>query len=165
MLKKVLNMQKPLQQHPSQKFHGSVLQGPNLNLLGTRNPDIYGKKTLEEIHKEIAAHAFLYSCNLKFFQSNHEGALIDFLQENHTVQDFILLNAGALTHYSYALRDAIECCLCPIYEIHLSNIYEREDFRKISVLSSVCSGTFYGEGVKSYTMAIDHYFLNFNSHK
>ena len=129
-----------------------VLNGPNLNLLGQRKPEVYGTQTLEQINRKIKAR--FPDLELEFFQSNHEGEIIDQIQQAMTAFDGIVLNAGALTHYSYGLRDAIESCDIPVVEVHLSNIAGREDFRKISVISEVCLGTISGFGLNSYLLGI-----------
>ncbi len=115
-----------------------VINGPNLNLLGKREPDIYGSETLDDIQLWLREQPEIAAMELKFFQSNHEGALIDALHENMNWADGILINPGAFTHYSYAIRDAITAVNIPTVEVHLSDIYNREDFRKISVIKPVC---------------------------
>ncbi len=115
-----------------------VINGPNLNLLGKREPDIYGSETLDDIQLWLREQPEIAAMELQFFQSNHEGALIDALHENMNWADGILINPGAFTHYSYAIRDAIAAVNIPTVEVHLSDIYNREDFRKISVIKSVC---------------------------
>jgi 3-dehydroquinate dehydratase-2 len=132
-----------------------VINGANLNLLGTREPEIYGKQTLADIEAKILQkHA-----DCEFFQSNCEGAIIDKLHEARENAAGIILNAGAFTHYSYAIRDAIAAINIPVIEVHLSNIYAREEFRKTSVLSEVCKGVICGFGSAGYLMAVD-YLLN-----
>ncbi len=115
-----------------------VINGPNLNLLGKREPDIYGSETLDDIQSWLREQPEIAAMELHFFQSNHEGALIDVLHENMNWADGILINPGAFTHYSYAIRDAIAAVSIPTVEVHLSDIYKREDFRKISVIKPVC---------------------------
>ncbi len=115
-----------------------VINGPNLNLLGKREPDIYGSETLDDIQLWLRAQPEIAAMELQFFQSNHEGAIIDALHENMNWADGILINPGAFTHYSYAIRDAIKAVNIPTVEVHLSDIYNREDFRKISVIKPVC---------------------------
>ncbi len=115
-----------------------VINGPNLNLLGKREPDIYGSETLDDIQLWLREQPEIAAMELQFFQSNHEGALIDALHENMNWADGILINPGAFTHYSYAIRDAIAAVNIPTVEVHLSDIYNREDFRKISVIKPVC---------------------------
>lgn len=129
-----------------------VLHGPNLNLLGTRDPARYGSLTLEEINERLrqAAAGHEVECH----QSNHEGALIDLLHGGRGRVAGALLNAGAFTHTSYALRDAIEACEYPVVEVHLSNVYARERFRRRSVLSPVCAGVVAGFREHSYLAAL-----------
>ncbi len=132
-----------------------IIHGPNLNLLGEREPEVYGKTTLEDVNYEIARRAEKLSVLVEFFQSNHEGAIIDFLHENRTTADGVVINPGALTHYSYALRDAIAGVQVPTMEVHLSDIHAREPFRKISVTKEVCIGQVYGKGLNSYLEGLD----------
>ncbi len=127
-----------------------VVNGPNLNLLGTRKPDIYGTETLEELMMWLENCTESANHNFKFYQSNHEGEIIDILHDKRHWADGVLINAGAYTHYSYAIRDAIESIDIPAIEIHLSNPNKREDFRKTSALSSVCVDTVSGLGKNSY---------------
>ena len=127
-----------------------VINGPNLNLLGTRKPDIYGTETLEELMMWLENSTESANHNFKFYQSNHEGEIIDTLHDERHWADGVLINAGAYTHYSYAIRDAIESIDIPAIEIHLSDPSKREDFRKTSVLSSVCIDTVSGLGKNSY---------------
>lgn len=129
-----------------------VLNGPNLNLLGARKPDVYGHKDLNEVNEFISG--YFKRVTLEFFQSNHEGVLIDQLQQAAKNFDAVVINPGALTHYSYALRDAIEAIDIPVSEVHISNVHDREDFRNKSVISDVCNGTVSGFGVYGYVMAL-----------
>ena len=133
-----------------------VINGVNLNLTGVREKEIYGTKTLDEINAEIAAVAYENGDEIEFFQSNYEGAIVEKIHEAFLEKtcDAILLNAGAYTHYSYAIRDAVAAVPVPVYEVHMSDIYAREDFRKTSVLSEVCVGTVCGLGVGSYLTAL-----------
>ncbi|MEZ4517186.1 MAG: type II 3-dehydroquinate dehydratase [Chloroflexota bacterium] len=137
-----------------------VLHGPNLNLLGTREVDVYGLASLEEINRILAEQAAARGSETRSFQSNHEGALIDAIHEARTTADGILINAGAFTHTSYALRDALAAVPLPAVEVHLSNIHARESFRHHSVLAAVCVGQISGFGVNSYklglTALLDH---------
>lgn len=133
-----------------------VLNGPNLNLLGTREPDIYGKQTLADIEHELAAHAKRSSVSVAFFQSNHEGALIDRVHLARTDgTDFIIVNAGALTHTSIALRDAFASVSIRFIEVHLSNPQRREAFRHRSYLADLAVGTILGLGAAGYRYALD----------
>jgi 3-dehydroquinate dehydratase II len=136
-------------------FKIMVVHGPNLNLLGEREPDIYGSMTLKELNDHIQNLADKLGIFIKFFQSNHEGSLIDFLHENRTWADGIIINPGALTHYSYALRDALAGVQVPAVEVHLSDIYKREPFRALSVTREVCIGQICGKGLDSYLEGID----------
>ncbi len=132
-----------------------VLLGPNLNLVGVREKGIYGTETAEDINNEIIAYAEEkgYSCDV--FQSNHEGVLIDNIHAARGVYDAVIINAGALTHYSYALRDAIAGVNLPFVEVHMSNIHAREEFRHKSVIAPVCKGQICGFGKTSYILAIE----------
>ena len=131
-----------------------VLHGPNLNLLGTREPDVYGSTTLAEIDKLLADKAKAGGHALKAFQSNHEGELIDKLQSTSNY-DGVLFNPGGFTHTSVAIRDAISSVSVPVVEVHLSNIYAREEFRHHSLISAVCAGVVSGFGVASYLLGLD----------
>ena len=133
-----------------------VINGVNLNLTGKREQSVYGTQTLEEINAEIAAFCASQGDEVEFYQSNVEGELVNKLHDaflNKTC-DAIVLNAGAHTHYSYALRDAIAAINIPVAEVHMSNVHAREEFRKTSVLSEVCKGVICGFGKHSYTAAI-----------
>ena len=132
-----------------------VINGPNLNLLGEREPEIYGSQTLEELNREIEEYAEGKDVELKFFQSNHEGEIIDLLHKFRNDSDGFILNPGAFTHYSYAIRDAVAAVSPPVVEVHLSDIQSREEFRKISVIEPVAAKQFSGDGIGSYFKAID----------
>ncbi len=133
-----------------------VINGPNLNLTGTRKPEIYGTTTLAEINEQIAAYAAEKGLACDFFQSNHEGAIIDRLHEAKGVYKGVILNAGGYSHYSYAIRDAIEAVELPVVEVHISNIFARDEFRAHPVLSAVCIGHISGFGApESYLLAVD----------
>jgi len=131
-----------------------VLHGPNLNLLGAREPEIYGNLTLEEINKKLVTMGRALNIEVRCTQSNHEGVLIDALQEAQMWAQGVILNAGGYTHTSVALRDTITAVVIPVVEVHLSNIDAREQFRHISLISAVCKGKVTGFGWRSYTLAL-----------
>ena len=132
-----------------------VLNGPNLNMLGHREPDIYGNKNLDSINSTVFSYAAGMKINCEFFQSNCEGELIDKIQSVYNDYDGCIINAGAYTHYSFAIRDAIAAVDKPFIEVHMSNVNAREDFRKISVIAPVCRGSISGFGVNSYLLAVN----------
>ncbi len=132
-----------------------IINGPNLNLLGEREPGIYGHDTYDSVCAEIKAFAKeLGFDSCECFQSNHEGAIIDKIHAARLDKCGIVINAGAYTHYSYAIRDAIEAVKIPVVEVHISNIEKREEFRHTSVISPVCSGTIFGFGKKGYFLGM-----------
>jgi 3-dehydroquinate dehydratase-2 len=131
----------------------AVVNGPNLNLLGSREPDQYGNKTLDEINRLIAIEAEALGAACEFFQSNSEGELVTAIQRASGA-DGIILNAGAYTHYSIALRDAIAAAAAPAVEVHISNVHVREEFRRVSVIAPVCLGVIAGFGPNSYILAL-----------
>jgi len=132
-----------------------VVQGPNLNLLGSREPEVYGKTTLEDIHRKLEQLAKSHAVSLDTFQSNHEGELIDRIQRaKQEGVDFILINPGAFTHTSVALRDVLAGVAIPFIEVHLSNIHQREEFRKHSYLSDIATGVICGLGALGYELAM-----------
>lgn len=132
-----------------------VLNGPNLNLLGTREPQTYGRVTLGQIQSAMRKRAAQLGVKVEFFQSNHEGELVDRIQKARTRKQVIILNAGAYTHTSVALRDAIASAAVPTIEVHLSNIYAREPFRHHSMIAPVCVGQISGFGAMGYLLALE----------
>jgi 3-dehydroquinate dehydratase-2 len=131
-----------------------ILHGPNLNLLGTREPGVYGTLTMAEINRRLEELASVLNVGIRTFQSNHEGALIDALQEARTWAAGVVFNPGGYTHTSVALRDAIAAISIPVIEVHLSNVHAREEFRRHSLVSPVCAGTIAGLGWRSYALAL-----------
>ena len=132
----------------------SLIHGPNLNMLGVRDPDIYGKETFESVNRKIEAHAKYLGVEVKIQQSNSEGAIVDFVQDALDWANAIVINPGAYTHYSYAIRDAIGDSRLPTIEVHLSNVHAREEFRRQSVISPVTTGQIVGFGPYGYLMAL-----------
>jgi 3-dehydroquinate dehydratase-2 len=132
-----------------------VINCPNLNLLGEREPDIYGSETLADVNNWIAGHANAQDHELSFYQSNHEGSIIDTLQAHRHSADGVVINPGGLTHYSIALRDAIAGCQVPTVEVHISDIHARETFRQVSVVTDVCIAQISGHGKLGYVEAIE----------
>ena len=135
-----------------------IINGPNLNLLGRREPEIYGSQTFEDYLK-ILQKKFENKVELHYFQSNSEGALLDKIHEIGFSADGIIMNAGAYTHTSIALRDAISGVKTPVIEIHISNVHARESFRHHSYLSAVCKGVLFGFGIKGYDLAIESFLI------
>lgn len=134
-----------------------ILNGPNLNLLGTREPAIYGGRTLADIELDLSDVARKYSADIAFFQSNHEGALVDRIHVARTDgTTFLIVNAGAFTHTSIALRDALAAVALPFIEVHLSNIHRREEFRHRSMLADLAVGTIVGLGAAGYRYALEY---------
>ncbi len=127
-----------------------VVNGPNLNLLGERKPEVYGSEGLDRVEQDLREIAATEDQELKFFQSNHEGEIIDFLHENRKTATGVLINPGALTHYSYSLRDALEAIELPAVEVHISDIKNREDFRAKSVIEPVAIHQVAGKGLEGY---------------
>ena len=139
----------------------AIINGPNLNLLGKREPSIYGSRSFEDYYEELRE---FYSAQvaLSYFQSNHEGALLDYIQNIGFSVDGIILNAGAYTHTSIALGDCIRAISAPVLEVHISNVHAREPFRQVSHLSAACVGGLFGLGLEGYRLGIA-YFLGANS--
>ena len=132
-----------------------LINGPNLNLLGTREPEIYGSKTLSQVESELLEVADKNKINLECFQSNHEGEIVDKIQNSIKKVKGILINAGAFTHTSISIRDALVGSNIPFIELHISNIFKREDFRKESYLTDKALGIISGFGINSYFLALD----------
>jgi 3-dehydroquinate dehydratase-2 len=134
-----------------------LINGPNLNMLGEREPDIYGHTTLLEIIAAVTDEAKHYGIVMKPFQSNHEGAIIDFIQAESKGASGIIINPGALTHYACSLRDCLSAVDIPIIEVHISNIQRREEWRRKSVLTEVCTGLISGLGIDGYSLALRYF--------
>ena len=132
-----------------------LINGPNLNLLGTREPEIYGNQTLSDIQKDLTKVAQQNSINLECFQSNHEGKIVDKIQDSVGNIEGILINAGAFTHTSISIRDALVGSKIPFVELHISNIFSREEFRKESFLTDKAIGIISGFGISSYSLALE----------
>ncbi len=132
-----------------------ALHGPNLNLLGTREPDVYGSQTLEDINAAMRAWAERAGVDIEIYQTNHEGELVEAIHRAGRDADGLVVNPGALTHYSYAVRDAIAAISIPVVEAHLSNIHAREAFRSVSVTAAVATGIVSGFGARSYILALE----------
>ena len=131
-----------------------ILHGPNLNLLGTREPEVYGSMTLDGINNKVIELGKELGVEIQCLQSNHEGALVDALHEARTWANGVVFNPGAYTHTSIALRDAISAIVIPVVEVHLSNVYAREEFRHVSMISAVCKGKISGFGWRSYLLGL-----------
>ena len=134
-----------------------IINGPNLNLLGRREPGIYGDQSYEALCARIREHAAAHQSTADCFQSNHEGAIIDAIHTADEVYDAIIINPAAYTHYSYAILDALKAVDVPAYEVHISHIGQREPFRAVSVTAPACVGQLYGHGFDGYLMAMDHF--------
>jgi 3-dehydroquinate dehydratase-2 len=134
-----------------------IINGPNLNLLGRREPGIYGDQSYEALCARIREHAAAHQSTADCFQSNHEGAIIDAIHAADGVYDAIIINPAAYTHYSYAILDALKAVDVPAYEVHISHIGQREPFRAVSVTAPACVGQLYGHGFDGYLMAMDHF--------
>ena len=135
--------------------HILLLHGPNLNLLGSRQPEIYGSMSLDDVNAAVAQHAASVQAEVRCRHSNHEGMLIDYLQDTRDWADGVVFNAGAYTHTSFALRDAITAIELPVIEVHMSNVHGRESFRHKSLIAGVCLGQIAGFGWHSYLLAVD----------
>ena len=133
----------------------SLIHGPNLNLLGSREPQVYGRDSFDEINRKIKARAIQLDMDVRIFQSNHEGEIIDAIQDARTWADGIIINPGAYTHYSYAIRDAITAVRLPTIEVHLTNVHAREEFRHHSVVAPVVTGQIIGMGTLSYILSLE----------
>lgn len=131
-----------------------ILHGPNLNLLGTREPEVYGSMSLNDINSKLIELGKNLGAEILCLQSNHEGALIDALHDARTWADGVVFNPGGYTHTSIALRDAISAIQIPVVEVHLSNVYAREEFRHVSMISAVCRGRITGFGWRSYELGL-----------
>ena len=134
-----------------------VINGPNLNLLGTRQPEVYGYTTLPEILSKLEEKGKKSGLEIKSFQSNHEGQIIDFIQAEYKSAAGIIINPGAFTHYSYAIRDCLGGINLPVIEVHISNIQKREEWRRKSVLTEACTGLISGLGIDGYLLALDYF--------
>ena len=131
-----------------------ILNGPNLNLLGQREPDIYGRQSYDDLCKLIYEHAAAVGCQVELFQSNHEGTLIDAIQASRAGFGGIVINPGAYAHYSYAIYDALRCAPVPAVEVHISDVSKREEFRQVSYARLACIKTYMGLGLEGYRQAI-----------
>jgi 3-dehydroquinate dehydratase-2 len=132
-----------------------IIDGPNLNILGKRDPALYGGESLDAINERVRDRAGELGVEVEFFQSNHEGAIVDYLQASSATASAIVINAGALTHYGLSLRDALVDAALPTVEVHLSNVHAREEFRRRSVISSVAIGQIAGLGWRGYVYALE----------
>ncbi|MBO32473.1 MAG: type II 3-dehydroquinate dehydratase [Rhodospirillaceae bacterium] len=132
-----------------------ILNGPNLNMLGSREPDVYGSETLDDLEKLCQARAAEMGLNIDFRQTNSEGELVDWIQTAATDHAAIILNAGAYTHTSIAIADALRACGCPVIEVHLSNIFQREEYRHKSYVSEIAQGVICGFGSKGYELSLE----------
>lgn len=133
-----------------------IINGPNLNLLGEREKEFYGKTTYEELHQSLLSYGKKKGIGVNVMQSNYEGEIVDAIQQARKLYDGLIINAGAYTHYSYAIRDALSILSIPVVEVHISNIYQREPFRHQSVIAPVVKGQISGLGVYGYFAAIDY---------
>ena len=145
--------------------HLLLLHGPNLNMLGSRQPDVYGRMTLDEVNEAVKRHLEPYAVDIRIQQSNHEGDLVDMLHAGRHWADGLVFNPGAYAHTSIALRDAIASIELPVVEVHLSNVHGREAFRHHSMLAGVCLGQIAGFGWHSYILGVDALLRRWNMHK
>ena len=144
-----------MQISPTGTLKISVIHGPNLNLLGLREPDIYGTDSFDDTNRKIREHAREIGVEVRIVQSNHEGEIIDAIQDAVGWADAVVINPGAYTHYSYAIADAIRATRMPCVEVHISNVHAREDFRRQSVIAPAATGQIAGFGTASYLLALD----------
>ena len=143
-----------------------IINGPNLNFLGIREPSVYGSKTYDDLTNFLNQEGSKRNINLDTRQTNYEGLIIDYSQEAYfNKYDGIIINPGGYTHYSVAIRDAISSVMIPTIEVHLSNILEREDFRKISLIKDVCVKSIYGKGFDGYLEALEYFYKKENQHE
>lgn len=133
----------------------AIIHGPNLNMLGVREPEVYGSMNLEDVNRNIENRAENLNINVEIFQSNHEGQIVDFIQEGYNNYKGIIINPGGLTHYSIVLRDALVAVKLPVIEVHISNIYKREEFRHNSVIAPIAIGQISGLGPDGYLYALE----------
>lgn len=133
-----------------------IVNGPNLNLLGQREPEIYGSRSYDDLCRMLYEHAAKTGCEVEIFQSNHEGTLIDAIQASRAGYGGIVINPGAYAHYSYAIYDALRCAPVPAVEVHISDIAAREPFRAVSVTADACAATITGQGLEGYLQAMDY---------
>ncbi len=133
----------------------SLIHGPNLNLLGFRDPDVYGTDNFDTINRRIQEHGKTLGLEVRIFQSNSEGGIIDQIQDCRSWADALVINAGAYTHSSYAIRDALADTRMPVVEVHISNIHAREEWRRVSVIAPITTGQIIGFGTRSYLLALD----------
>lgn len=134
-----------------------IINGPNINMLGIRNKNVYGTTTYRDLIKQIKRHGKDKNINIKFYQSNSESSIITFIHKSYNKYDGFIVNLGAFTHYSYAIRDALELVSSKIVEIHISDIYKREEFRKVSVIEDIASFRVIGKGTDGYIEAINYF--------
>ena len=140
-----------------------VINGPNLNMLGNREPDLYGSMTLDEINRKMIDYAREINITLEFFHSNIEGEIVSKIQESAGPFSGMIINAGAYSHTSIAIRDAVKSINVPVVEVHISNIFGREEFRQRSYLAPVCAGSIAGFGYLSYILALEYFALSFRN--